>query len=166
MDHLLPEAFRNLFYEHYPSVRRKLALLVRNETSADDLAQEVFIRLYRNPPEDLATAGAWLHRVLTRVGYDYLRGRQRETRLLEKQARLAPEEAIPSHEQAVLDKMDRESVRDLLDGFSERDRQALLLRYSGFSYDEIAEQLNVRRPTVGTLLNRAAGRLKLRGKMP
>lgn len=43
------EIFKAIFYEHYPIVRRKLTALVRDESAADDLAQEVFLRLYRNP---------------------------------------------------------------------------------------------------------------------
>lgn len=39
----IPESdpYKLIFYEHYPSVRRKLAALVRDESAADDLAQEV-----------------------------------------------------------------------------------------------------------------------------
>lgn len=82
------EIFKALFYEHHPVVRRKLAALVRDESAADDLAQEVFLRLYRNPPDDPAALGAWLHRVLTRVGYDYLEKKARERRLQNKQEQL------------------------------------------------------------------------------
>lgn len=66
-------------------MRRKLAALVRDESAADDLAQEVFLRLYRNPPDDPEALGAWLHRVLTRIGYDYLNKQVRERRLINKQ---------------------------------------------------------------------------------
>ncbi|MBW4080831.1 sigma-70 family RNA polymerase sigma factor [Paenibacillus sp. S150] len=155
------EMFRTVFYEHYPVVRRKLAALVRDESAADDLAQDVFLRLYRNPPDDPDALGAWLHRVLTRIGYDYLNKKARERRLQDKQELLfSAEEAPLSGEEAVLSKLDQEDVRTWLDGLPERDRQALLLRYSGYSYSEIASQLGVNPPVVGTLLSRAT--LKLR----
>ncbi|WP_308862207.1 sigma factor [Paenibacillus radicis (ex Xue et al. 2023)] len=75
----IPETklFQELFYTHYPTVRRKLIALVRDEAAAEDLAQEVFLRLYRNPPDDLNVVGAWLHRVLTRIGYDHLNKKSR-----------------------------------------------------------------------------------------
>ncbi|QWU13698.1 RNA polymerase sigma factor, sigma-70 family [Paenibacillus sophorae] len=155
------ERFRSIFYEHYPAVRRKLVALVRDEASADDLAQDVFLRLYRNPPDDPAALGAWLHRVLTRIGYDFLEKQARERRLQSKQELMYDAEASPpSGEELIMRKLDQEDVREWLDELPERDRQALLLRYSGYSYAEIAGELGVRPPVVGTLLNRATERLK------
>lgn len=155
------EQFQSVFYEHYPVVRRKLAALIREDAAADDLAQEVFVRLYRNPPDDPKVLGAWLHRVLTRIGYDYLNKKARERRLHNKQELLYNTETVqPSGEEAILNKLDQEDVRLWLEELPERDRRALLLRYSGYSYAEIAGQLGVRPPLVGTLLNRAT--LKLR----
>lgn len=159
----IPESdpYKLIFYEHYPSVRRKLAALVRDESAADDLAQEVFIRLYRNPPDDPAALGAWLHRVLTRIGYDYLNQRVRERRLINKQELLYDAGAsAPTGEEVVLSKLDQEDVRSWLEDLPERDRQALLLKYSGYSYAEIAGELGVRPPVVGTLLSRATAKLK------
>ncbi|WP_419886535.1 sigma-70 family RNA polymerase sigma factor [Paenibacillus sp. B-A-8] len=155
------EIFKAIFYEHYPVVRRKLAALVRDESAADDLAQEVFLRLYRNPPDDPAALGAWLHRVLTRIGYDYLDKKARERRLLNKQEQLYDaSESPPSGEEIILSKLDQEDVHVWLNELPERDRQALLLRYSGYSYVEIAGELGVRPPVVGTLLHRATEKLR------
>jgi len=155
------EDFRTIFYEHYPSVRRKLAALVRDEAAADDLAQDVFLRLYRNPPDDPGALGAWLHRVLTRIGYDYMDKKARERRLQSKQEMLYDMAASPpTGEDIVLRKLDQEDIREWLDELPERDRQALLLRYSGYSYTEIAGELGVRPPVVGTLLHRATQKLR------
>ena len=68
MEPIIPDLFKNLFSSHYPTVRRKLIALVRDEAIAEDLTQEVFLRLYRSPPDELDALGAWLHRVLTRIG--------------------------------------------------------------------------------------------------
>ena len=155
------EGFKAIFYEHYPIVRRKLVALVRDEAAADDLAQDVFLRLYRNPPNDPAALGAWLHRVLTRIGYDYLEKKARERRLQNKQERLFDIEASPpTGEDVILRKLDQEDIREWLDTLPERDKQALLLRYSGYSYSEIAGELGVKPPVVGTLLNRATQKLR------
>lgn len=159
----IPETdnFKSIFYTHYPIVRRKLAALVRDESAADDLAQEVFLRLYRNPPDDPEALGAWLHRVLTRIGYDYLNKQVRERRLINKQELMYDTDAsAPTGEEVVLGKLDQEDVRNWLDGLPERDRQALLLKYSGYSYAEIAGELGVKPPVVGTLLSRATAKLK------
>ncbi|MNB77781.1 ECF RNA polymerase sigma factor SigE [compost metagenome] len=155
------DTFKQVFYTHYPVVRRKLAALVRDETAADDLAQEVFLKLYRNPPDDPQALGAWLHRVLTRTGYDYLNKKARERLLQTRQEIFFNAEASPpSGEEAVLSKMEQEDVRQWLEELPDRDRQALLLRHSGYSYAEIAGKLGVKPPVVGTLLNRATQKLK------
>ncbi|UUZ85592.1 sigma-70 family RNA polymerase sigma factor [Paenibacillus sp. P26] len=161
MDFPESDGFRTVFYKYYPAVRRKLAALVRDEAAADDLAQEVFLRLYRNPPDDPSVLGAWLHRVLTRIGYDYMAKKARERALQMRQERLMAVEPNPeSNEDILLRRLGQEEVREWLDELPERDRQVLLLRYSGYSYAEIAERLQVRRPVVGTLIHRATARLK------
>jgi RNA polymerase sigma factor (sigma-70 family) len=167
MEPLIPDLYKNLFHFHYPTVRRKLIALVRDEAIAEDLAQEVFLRLYRNPPDELNSLGAWLHRVLTRIGYDYLNKKARERALLEKQERLggAIQQETMSNEDAMIHQLDREEVQDWLKELSERDRKILMLRYSGYSYSEIAEQLEVRLPLVGTLVQRATTRLKRQAEL-
>ncbi|WP_160032463.1 sigma-70 family RNA polymerase sigma factor [Paenibacillus sp. An7] len=153
--------FRTVFEEHYPIVRRKLVALVQDEAAAEDLAQEVFIRLYRNPPDDPAAMGAWLHRVLTRIGYDYISKQIRERKLKDKQEQhYDMGQQIASGEEVVLRRMDQEEVREWMEELPERDRKVLMLKYSGYSYAEIAEELNVRPPLVGSMLSRATNKLK------
>ena len=159
----VPELFQRIFREHYPVVARKLYALTGDYAAAEDLAQEVFLRLYRSPPEKLEAVGAWLHRVLTRVGYDYLRQRSSNKTLLEKEtARVAvwSEGAAPSGETEVIREWEIDVVRRVLHKLSERDRTALLLREEGYSYEEIALRLEVNPKIVGTLLARAEERLK------
>ncbi|MBB6633399.1 sigma-70 family RNA polymerase sigma factor [Cohnella thailandensis] len=159
----VPELFRRLFREHYPGVARKLYALTGDYAAAEDLAQEVFLRLYRNPPERLEAVGAWLHRVLTRVGYDYLRQRASDKALLAKEtahAATRSDGTVPSGETEIIREWEIEVVRRVLHKLSDRDRTALLLREEGYSYEEIANRLGVSPKIVGTLLARAGERLK------
>ncbi|WP_309119404.1 sigma-70 family RNA polymerase sigma factor [Paenibacillus sp.] len=159
----VPELFQQLFREHYSGVARKLHALTGDYAAAEDLAQEVFLRLYRSPPDRLEVVGAWLHRVLTRVGYDYLRHRSSGKALLEKEsARVAAwsEGAAPSGETQVIREWEKDVVRKVLRKLSDRDRAALLLREEGYSYEEIALRLEVDPKIVGTLLARAEERMK------
>lgn len=157
-----PAGFQALFREHYPAVLRRIALLIGDRAAAEDLTQEVFLRLYRNPPEDLERVGPWLHRVLTRIVYDHYRKSGRETNLAEKQLHqaMAEEQAHPSNEAAVIQSWERDVVRQVLNKLSERDRQALLMKEQGYSHAEIAAALQVNPRIVGTLLMRAANRFK------
>ncbi|MEI7026034.1 sigma-70 family RNA polymerase sigma factor [Paenibacillus sp. y28] len=160
----IPEIYCELFFAHYPSVRRKLIAIIRDEAAAEDLAQETFLRLYRNPPEELEAVGAWLHRVLTRLAYDYLHQKSREREVLEKHERraMADEVNALSGEEVMMRRLNQEEVQSWLEDLPERARQVLLMRYSGYNYAEIAEKLNVRRPLVGSLVHRATVRLKRR----
>ncbi|MNB82789.1 putative RNA polymerase sigma factor FecI [compost metagenome] len=153
--------FKQIFYEYYPGVLRKLTALLRDEAVAEDLAQETFLRLYRQPPDNLEAPGAWLHRVSTRLAYDYMGRAARERELAEQSEREQPAGgSSPSGEEEWMRQLDQEEVRHWLDGLDERDRKALLLRYSGYSYAEIAEELSVRPQIMGTLLSRATERLR------
>lgn len=156
------DLFQQIFFTHYPSVRRKLTYLVKDCNIADDLAQEVFLKLYRNPPDDLHVVGAWLHRVLTRMGYDYLnkqaRGQALQARQIEQILTSGCNE--PSGEDVVIQKLSEEKVRQWLDELPDRDRKVLLLRYSGYSYAEIADEMQVKQSFVGMFIQRATSRLK------
>ncbi|SDX74512.1 sigma-70 family RNA polymerase sigma factor [Paenibacillus sp. CF384] len=157
-----PERFQALFREHYPAVLRKIIALIGDRAAAEDLTQEVFLRLYRNPPEELDRTGAWLHRVLTRIVYDHYRKSGRQQNLTEKQMNeaLTEEQVHPSNDAAVIQNWERDVVRNVLNKLSERDRQALLLKEKGYTHAEIAEALQVNPKIVGTLLMRAASRFK------
>jgi RNA polymerase sigma factor (sigma-70 family) len=154
--------FKDIFHKHYPSVLRKLIALLRDKAAAEDLAQEVFLKLYKNPPEKPDAVGAWLHRVLTRSAYDYLDQKARERSLVQRQERhmLTEPQSHQSGEHAVIKQGEEEQLQGWLNSLPDRDREMLLLRYSGYSYSEIAQELEVQQPQVGMLLKRASERLR------
>lgn len=157
----LPERFQSVFREHYPSVLRKLVQLVGDRSTAEDLAQEVFLRLYRTPPDDIRALGGWLHRVATRIGYDYIRQKSRLKRVEQREFAVRDSDGSESPSDVmVMRNHDRETVKRVLQQLEERDKQVLLLRYSGYSYQEIADIIDVRPEIVGTILRRALGRFK------
>ena len=117
---------------------------------AEDLAQEVFVRLYRKPPElrDEPTLAPWLYRVATNLGYNALRKGARESQRQERAQRLSDvEEAAGLHaanpEEASLAAEERVSVRAALSQLSEREQACLVLRHSGLSYAEVAAAMGV-----------------------
>lgn len=128
---------------------------------AEDLAQEAFLRLYRHPPDDIQAVGAWLHRVATRIAYDYMRQKSSLKRAEEREVASSKTDLIePPSDVLVMRNQDRESVKRVLQQLSERDRQVLLLRYSGYTYAEIADIVGVNSEIVGTLIRRALSRFK------
>jgi RNA polymerase sigma factor (sigma-70 family) len=83
------------------------------------------------------------------------KSRRRLRLLAAEQARRAVGEANPSPAAHLEAARRRDHVRAALDKLPERDREMLLLRYEGFSYREIAETLDLKETSVGTLLVRA-----------
>lgn len=63
-------------------------------------------------------------------------------------------------EEAVDRQQEVAECQKVLAGLSPRDRQVLMLRFSGFSYAEMAEALQVEKGSVGTILARAMARFK------
>ncbi len=155
-------AFESLFTRHWRTVYGVLFRLVGTREEAEDLAQEVFVRLYRNPPElrDQPTLAPWLYRVATNLGYNALRKGSRESQRQQRVQRLADAEEAAGldtvdPERASLVEEERLSVRRALSELSEREQACLVLRYSGLSYAEVAAALGVQAGSVGTILARA-----------
>ncbi len=160
------DAFEEIFRRHYPVVYGVLLRLTGSPEEAEDLAQEVFLRLYQRPLAggDGANLGGWLYRVATNLGFNALRARQRRRARLLRWARL--EQPLGQSDPGPADDAERRfeaaAVRQALLGLSERDRVALVLRSSGVSYTEIAAAVGVRPGSVGTILARAERALRER----
>lgn len=160
--------FEALFRAHYRRVYGVLYRLVGDE--ADDLAQEVFLRLYLRPPRgDEADLAGWLYRVATNLGYNALRAaRRREAygaliaglRRWERGqddagAQAAWQPAEPDPEAWAQQRDEQRRVRAALAKLKRQQAALLVLRYNGLSYREIARALGIAAGSVGTLLARA-----------
>lgn len=147
-------AFETLFQRHYDRVYGILFRLVGERGEAEDLAQEVFLRLNdharRRNHDD--SVGAWLYRVATNLGYNALRDRRRRW---QRDVNLVPPEAGDA-EAEVARREERRAVRAALARLSERQAQLLILRQMEFSYAECAAIVGVAPASVGALLARAA----------
>lgn len=153
--------FETLFLTHWPRVYGVLLRLVGDHAEAEDLALETFWKLYQRPPRERATSvasglGGWLYRVAINLGYNALRASKRRTAYEETAGRDALERDVePNPETVVESSQEQQRVRAVLNRMPPRDTQLLVLRYSGFSYQELAATLNVSATSIGTLLARA-----------
>jgi RNA polymerase sigma-70 factor (ECF subfamily) len=147
-------SFEALFHRHYQRVYHLLYRLVGNPGEAEELTQEVFLRLYQRPLRRGDNVAGWLYRVATNQGYNALRGRrrrrQREETVLADTPLAAPSAASVSDRRAV-----QAQVRAALARLKPKQGQLLLLRQMGFSYKELADVLGVSPNSIGTLLARA-----------
>lgn len=145
--------FEAVFAAHYARLAARLRVLAGDR--AEDIAQEAFARLYRQPPPDRAQLGAWLHRVASRAAIDLLRAQQRRAKYEIAAARQAPSAANPDAEQAALAAERQACVRACLAALAPRQAQLVWLRHAGGSYREIAAAMGVQVTSVGALLARA-----------
>ena len=157
-----PSRFDALFLRHYRRVHGILRRLLGSDEEAEDAAQEVFLRLYRQEtlPPDETGLSRWLARVATNVGLNVIRSDRRRAARLKREAILDRAEEVGREERldpagAVVAAEEVAATRAALDGMAERARACLHLRHSGMSYAEIAAALGVAPGSVGTILARA-----------
>ena len=154
--HLDDEKFNSLFLQHYARVYGVLFRLVGNRAEAEDLALETFWRLWERAPRRDDNLAGWLYRVATNLGYNALRDSKRRETYEARAARGDWQNAqAPDPAREAERGEERARVLGVLRQMSEREAQLLILRHSGFSYQEIAEALRLAPNSVGTLLARA-----------
>lgn len=149
--------FDVVFDEHYPGLVRYVRRLTGDADVADDIAQEAMVRLYdRQISGTEAGLRAWLYKTATHLVRDRYRVDTNRQRLLERHPVRPPSPETPdtSFERGEA----KAAAREALDALPDRDREMLLMRYSGFSYKEIASAVGVAATSVGTLLARAEQR--------
>jgi RNA polymerase sigma-70 factor, ECF subfamily len=158
-------SFETLFHQHYDRVYGLLFRLLGNRDEAEDVTQEVFLKLHDHAfgrrflgRQQEHNIGAWLYRTATNAGYNAIRGRQRRW---QRNTLLVPDpQGSPAAEKTVEQKELETAVRQTLAKLPERDTQLLLMRQMGFSYAECAAAIGVAASSVGTLLARAAAAFK------
>jgi RNA polymerase sigma-70 factor (ECF subfamily) len=143
------------FKRIYPSLHRYVHRMTGDADSADDIAQEAFVRLLsRSMPED--EARLWLFTVATNLFRDSARTVKRRERLLSAVPMNVG--SLPAPDDSVERAQEIQRVRAALDRLTPRERQMLLMREEGFRYEEIASVTSVAPGSVGTLLARALRR--------
>ena len=150
-------SFEALFYRHDDRVYGLLFRLVGNRVEAEDITQEVFLKLYRQPlrgrPEH--NVKGWLYRVATNMGYNHIRSTKRRWG---RNRHLLPDitDAAQQPPDKAIQGETRAAVRAALATLPQRQTQLLLLRQMGMSYAELAAACDIAPGSVGTLLSRAA----------
>ena len=148
--------FEAIFRAQYARIARVIARVVRDPSRAEELAVEVFLKLWHCPCAHGEKAEGWLYRAAIRKALDELRRRTRRARY-ESLFRLfsgrAPRLANPEEVHGAKEEQAR--VRFVLALMSRRQAELLLLRANDLSYDELAAALDLNPSSVGTLLSRA-----------
>ena len=156
--------FETVFLAHYAQVLGLLTRLVGNRGQAEELANEVFWRLSREPHELLFAdnVAGWLCRTATHVGIDAIRKSSRRKHYETAAALEGERDGGGGPLEDVLRRENRGSVQAVLSSMKPAQAQLLLMRAGGASYKELSAALGVAAGGVGTLLNRAEAEFRKR----
>ena len=150
--------------------------LVGNPEEAEDLAQEVFLRVYRarkkyKPRSKFST---WLFTIANNLALNSIRARQRKPVVPlnvresgplgpRPQEQLVPDPGTGPQQRVQKDEL-AERIREALETLNERQRMAVVLnKFEDMNYAEIAEVMNLTTKAVKSLLSRA--RMNLRAAL-
>ncbi|GAA3980205.1 RNA polymerase sigma factor SigE [Thermobifida alba] len=164
--HWEPPSWEEVVRTHSARVYRLAYRLTGNQHDAEDLTQEVFIRVFRSLANYTpGTFEGWLHRITTNLFLDMARRRARiRFEGLAESADDRLEGREPSPAQAYDDRHFDADVQAALDALPPEFRAAVVLcDIEGLSYEEIAATLGVKLGTVRSRIHR--GRAQLRAAL-
>ena len=161
-----PPSWDDLVRQHSSRVYRLAYRLTGNQHDAEDLTQEVFVRVFRSLPSYTpGTFEGWLHRITTNLFLDMARRRQRiRFEGLGDQAVGLLRDDEPTPAQAFDARHLDTDVQQALEALAPEYRAAVVLcDIEGLSYEEIAATLGVKLGTVRSRIHR--GRAQLRAAL-
>ena len=168
-----PHAFEELVEKYQHRLVAVLHHLVGSAEEAEDLAQEVFLRIYRARKKYRARAkfSTWLFTIANNLALNALRSRKRRAVVPLDSTDSGPLGPRPA-ERLVQDRKEQPShhvqqqelaavIRRALDGLNERQRAAVLLnKFEEMNYAEIAQVMGLTSKAVKSLLSRARTNLR------
>jgi len=163
-------SFADLLLRHREPVVNYLYRMVHNPAVAEELAQDVFLRVYRarKSYEPTAKFTTWLYRIATHVALNSLRDGRHAKRLepLENPAQGRTRELRapdPTVEDRLVAEGRQQEIRRAIQSLPEKQQVAVILhKYQELDYREIATTLNCSESAVKSLLFRAYETLRVR----
>lgn len=150
-----------------------LARMVQNHAVAEELAQDVFIRVYRSRHSYAPSArfSTWLYRIATNVALNHIRERLRRVRGVSldfegtgRMRREAPDHA-PLVEDRMLQEVKSRQVRRAIQSLPSKQRAAVILhKYHELDYAQIGQAIGCTPAAVKALMFRAYETLRVRLK--
>lgn len=162
------DAFEELVEIHQHAVIGTVAKMLGGPIDAEDIAQQVFIRVWKSAPRYTPKAKftTWLFTITRNLVFNEMRRRQRKPAVSmnqrEEEYHLStPDESAQTPGEAALQRELEEAVDAAIQELPEKQRMAVILRrYEDLPYEEIATILQLSLPAVKSLLFRARTQLK------
>ena len=166
------DSFRVLLEKHRKPLIHFLYRMVQDQPVSEELAQEVFLRIYRSRGsyEPTARFTTWMFRIATHLALNWLRDEKNERateRLDEDRGSDMPARELPdkkpSVEQRMVYQARLQEIRDAISLLPEKQRAAVLMhKYREMEYAQIASALECSESAVKSLLFRAYETLRAR----
>ncbi len=151
---------RSRVFEQLMAWQEKVFLIClgfsRNKADAQDLTQEVYLKVYRNidTVKDLSLAKFWLFRIARNTCLDFIR-KHRRHRLSSLELEQEPKELRTPESQLIFQEQLR-ALKVSIQKLPKKLRDVFIFKeYGGLSYQEIAEVLKIKEGTVPSRLTRA-----------
>src|ERR1700720_850661 len=169
-------SFELLLQKYRTPLVNFLYRMVRDTATAEDLAQEVFLRIYRARKDYFAGAKftTWLFRIATNLALNSIRDNRYQKLEVSIDAPVSMDaedgderamdvpEKHPNIEQHLVEDARRKMIRHAIDKLPEKQRAAVLLhKYEELDYAEIAKILNCSESALKSLLFRAYEALRV-----
>lgn len=157
-------ALESLFLRHRRWIHNHLFRMVKNAAAAEDLTQEVFLRVYRARGNYQATAKftTWLFQIAANLAANWLRDHRRyRTAATLEEAALSRTTRhslrVSTDPEKILLRRERDGrIRQAIARLPERQRAAVVMhKYEELDYAAIAERLGCSVSAVKSLVNRA-----------
>ena len=167
-------AFEQLLDKYHRPIVNFIYKIVNNSAEAEELAQEVFLRIHRSRHKyrPQARFAAWIYRIATNLGYKEASRKRRmffgdpKKRASEgtvPDAEAVPDPAPDAEGRLITSELGR-IIRRAIGSLPRKEKVALILRrYEDLSYREIAEIMNCTEAAVKTYIHR--GKLHVRDQI-
>src|SRR5438477_1545520 len=163
-------AFEVLIERHQALVVGTVARMLGSNSDVEDLAQQVFLRVWRSASRYVPRAKftTWLLKITRNLVFNEMRRTKRQAHVpmqTEPQGDDLPikDESVRSPAESLLEHELQQAIEEAIIHLPETQRMALILRrYEGRSYEEIGEILELSVPAVKSVLFRARTELRAR----
>jgi RNA polymerase sigma factor (sigma-70 family) len=156
------EAFRLLVEMHQARVIGTISKMLGSEAESEDLAQQVFIRIWKSAPRYRPTAKftTWLFRITRNLVFNELR---RKRHFADQPDEVAEpiERAEREPDRVLLEGELQHAIQEAINQLPESQRLAIILRrYEEMPYEDIAKVMGTSVPAVKSILFRARAELR------